>query len=331
MALFKNTITSLEKKTIFASTLFNVIKESKHRIVIHYEWKRPDQILTIFASKNNTITLGINLNIIRHKYFERSIEKTELQLRYRAFFIEAYIRCLDDAAVSFPQTYFSGLVLLCAINVLCSGKTVNAFSPIERKPRDLNTIDIYCAIHAFKKMIVNYADKLTKDTIVNFNNLIGELLLYSTLPEIGYKGNKTIYSLLQEIRVLYGNLMSHRCEESNYALFDNSGITRDKIININDLASICEECKDFFWGNVVVRLSAHLNERINLQKTRESFITDCVKDFERKSVRYFFAVTNVENSLLLDNFMAIKKMSRKKEYAFSYVTSDSGNIHFFGN
>ena len=326
MVLQKFIMTSFQKKAVFDSVLSDELKDCKHRIVVRYEWERPDQVLEIFASNNGSIELGINLNTDSNKYFCKLSEGTEFQIIYRAYFISAYIHCLDDAITSVPQTYFSGLVLLCAINDLCSGKRVNAFSPTAREPHELRPIDIYCSVRALTKLTTDHADKRTEHSREYFKQLIGELLMYSMLPEISYKGGEIIYSLLQEIGELRENMISHRCVVSDYVLFNKFVSDWFDSFSINDLAAMCEDNQDYFWGNVAIRLSAHLYERVNNQ---ESLIESCVQNFKEDSVRYFMNTRKTENLLLLDNLIAIKKLSLKIENAFSTVAANSGSIHFF--
>lgn len=329
MVLPEFIMTIPRKKAVFESILSDELKDCKHRINVRYEWNRSDKMLEVGVSDKNTIELCVNLITGSQKYFGNFIKGKELELRYIAYFISAYVRCLDEADISTPQSYFSGLVLLCAINCLCRGKNVKVFSPIERKPRELRPIDVYCAISALTRLTIDHGDKLSEGLKDGFNSTIGELLTYSMLPEIGYRNGTPTYSLLQEIRELHENIMSHKCDLTNYALFDECGLCLLKDLSLNDFSAMCEKSHNLFGGNVAIRLSVHLGEHIDIVNGQESFITNCIQRFQENAVKYYLDIKKTENLLLLDNFMAIKSLSQKSEYTFSKVAKNSGRIHCF--
>ena len=327
--LQKFIMTIPRKKTMFASILSDELKDCAHRINIRYDWNRSDKLFTIGVSKNNSLELIINLNTGSRLHFDNRIDGTELELIYRAYFISTYIHCLEEAATSVPQPYFYGLVWLCALNSLCKGKNTKVFSPIERKPRELRPIDVYCAICSLIRLAADHVDKLSMGLRDDLNSIIRELLIYSTLPEIGYKGGTPIYALLQEVRELHENIMSHRCDLANYAFFDKVSSYWLNNLSTNDLASISENTHNAFLGNLAIRLSAHLGQRIDIANDQESFITSCIQRFEEDAVKYYLDTKRTENLLLLDNFLAIKNLSQKSEHVFSKVAANSGKIHRF--
>ncbi len=321
--------TSFQKKATFNSILSKELGGCKHKINARYEWKRQDQVLTISVSLKNTFEVGINLNTGRQEHFGDSANAPMLEILYRAYYISAYIRCLDDANSAAPQSYFSGLVLLCAINSLCGGKKVRAFSPIEKQPHNLRPIDVHCAIRALTRLTIDYTERIPENSRDDINGIINELLTYSMLPEISYNGGKAIYSLLQEIRELWGNVTLHRCSITDYTFFDEM-VTKECLdLSLNELVLICENSQNLFWGNLMIRLSAHLGKCIDTNKNQEPFITSCIQHFGEDSVRYYRDTEQTENILLSDNLVAIKKLSRMSEQAFSIVTANCGKIHYF--
>lgn len=321
--------TNFQKKMTFNSILSKELGDCKHRINARYEWKRPDQVLTVGVSLKNTFEVGINLNTDRQVHFDDSANASMLEIIYRAYYISAYIRCLDDATSVAPQSYFSGLVLLCAINSLCGGKKVRAFSPVEKQRHNLRPIDVHCAIQALTRLTIDFTERIPEKSRDNINGIINELLTYSMLPEISYKGDKVVYSLLQEIRDLLGNVTSHRCSITDYTVFSEMVTKEFHDLSLNEMVLICENSHNLFWGNLMIRLFAHLGKCIDTTKKQESFITSCIQHFGEDSVRYYLDTEQTKSLLLTDNLVAIKQLSRMSEQAFSLVTANCGNIHYF--
>jgi hypothetical protein len=321
--------TSFQKKAAINSILSSELGGCKHRINARYEWKRPDQVLTVGVSHKNTFEVGINLNIGRQELFGDSNSELMLEITYRAYYISAYIRCLDDATTAIPQSYFSGLVLICAINSVCGGKKVKAFSPIKRIIHDLRPIDVHCAIHALTRLTIDYAERIPEKTRGVISRIINELLTYSALPEIGYKGDEPIYSLLQETRCLQENVILHRCFMTDYMFFDKLSTKVFIDLSIEELVCFCENSQNPFWGNFIMRLSAHLGRHIETARNQKPFISSCILRFEEDSVRYYRETKQTDNMILTDNLEAIKWLSKMSEQTFSVVTANCGKIHFF--
>lgn len=321
--------TSFQKKAVLNSILSNELGGCKHRINARYEWKRPDQVLTIGISLKSTFEVGINLNTGRQEHFGDSDCASMLEIIYRAYYIAAYIRCLDDATTAVPQSYFSGLVLLCAINSLCGGKKVRAFSPTKRQSHDLRPIDVHCAIRALTRLTIDCTERIQENIRDDINGFIDELLTYSMLPEISYKRDEALYSILQEIRDLRENVTLRRCSMSDYTFFDELTTKEFTDLSLDELVFICENSQNPFWGNLAMRLFAHLGKYIGTTKGEESFITSCIQHFGEDSIRYYRDTEQTENLLLIDNLAAIKRLSRMSEQASSIVTADCGKIHYF--
>ena len=320
---------SFRKKIFFESILSHELIGCRHKIKARYEWKRNDRILTVKSVKNDLIEVGINLNTGRHKGSNVFIDRPELNLSYRAYYISTYIRCLDDAAKSTFQSYFTGLVLLSTINILCSKRSVGAYSPIERKPYEMRPIDVYCAIRALTRLLIDSGDEITETQREGLQDTINELITYTLLPEINYKRAMPTYSLLQEIRILRENMLTNRCSVENYVLFDEFDIQGFEKKSLQDFAMMCEKKQCVFWGNVAIRLSAYFGERIVIDKSEMPFITNCVQRLDEDLVKYYLDIKGTESLFLLDNYMAIKKLSLKNEYVFSEVTANSGMLHYY--
>lgn len=323
--------TSFQKKEVINAILSSELGSCKHRINARYEWKRSDQVFTfcLLPKPKNTLEIRINLNIGRQNHLTTVVGEPMLEMIYRAYYISAYIRYLDDAATFKPQSYFSGLVLLCAINSLCTGKKVRVFSPIERKPDELRPIDVYCAIRALTRLTIDCSKRISEQSRNDINEVISELLTYSMLPEISYKGNEAFYSVLQEVKELWENMKSHKCFMEDYSFFDELDSRRICDLSVNELVVICENIRNPFWGNFVIRLLAHLGVCKDIVLDKESFITTCIRHLGEDSVKYYREIKQTENRLLIDNFMAIKYLSRMSEQAFSIVTANAGQIHYF--
>lgn len=321
-------ITSFQKKHFFDSMLADELKDCKLRIKIRYEWRRPDQILAV-NEKKNEVELNINLNTDRPRSLRKLIFGADLEMNYRLYYISSYIHCLDDAIAFIPQSYFSGLVLLSAINCLCRKKKSYSFSSIDTKYIEMRPIDIYCASAALTRLVFDCSNQLSGNLRNDCNSVIEELTTYTLLPEIGYMGNEPIYSLLREVKELQENIVSQRCFMTDYAIFNKLGIRSFKEININDFTEVCEKMRSLFLGDFILRLSAHLGEQIDRVKIQAPFIAKSVQRFEKDAVQYYMSIKRTNSRLLHDNFIAIKKLSQKLEYAFSAVPANSGMLHFY--
>lgn len=320
-----------QKKRLFNSILYGDLKSCKYTIIAHFEWKKNAQVFSVCPSYNNILNLGINLNFNALPVFENSSseEAIELSLKYRAYYISSYIRCLETVGGLIPGTYFSGIVLLCAVNDLCEKNKKIYYSPIDKeKPKELNPLSIHCSIHALNRVSLEYADTFVGSIKNNFGTLINNLLTYSLLPEIGYIKYRPVYSLLLETRKLTDNIILKRCSPEKYALFFETGLTDFINKSLNELVLLSVSSQNPFWLGAVVRFYAHTNQKW-MQNPNEntSSISYAVQKFYNETVLYCEEKKN--NLILNDNFVAIERLTRKIDKTFESVTVNSGKLHYY--
>ena len=324
---FESTI--YKKKALFNSLLSNELSNCRYRINARYEWKASNQIFSFRVPQSNVIYVRINLNIGMHEIFRDSLDGFRLNLIYRAYYISTYIHCLEAVSDTIPQSYFFGLALLCAINNLSKKKQVTSCSPIEKKPYDLQPIDIYCAIQGLTRSSSNYSEMFSEISKTKCDCVIENLLTYSMLPEIGYKKGKPIYSLLWEMKDFQQNVMKKRCSLDDFYFFSANEIHNFDKVYVSDLIEMSAIMKNPFWDGIILRLFAFSGESYDFEKNKDTYFINCIRQFMADSVKYYKVAKETDNLLLLANYTVVKGVSKKIETAFTSVTAESGMIHYY--
>lgn len=256
-------------------------------------------------------------------YFPDIIADTTLYHTYREYYMSAYNGCIRNTAKESPQSYFAGLVLLCAINDICG---VNAHFFKAYRTVCLRPIDVYCAKQAFEQII---SDDIVRENRSKCSSISDDLHTFSILPEIGYYKSRPVYSLLSELRQLQDNIDDNRCVLKDYELFRSIGITDFGNVNFGDLIHLCEENKNAFLDGVMIRLIAHSGDKAGYLTGNDNYCKRCIDSFAKATFNYCNRVNEAKSQLLLDNYFAIKRLSRKIEQTFYSFDADSGMLHYY--
>lgn len=321
---------SYRKKMVFNALLSNELSNCKYKVDASYEWRNTNQILSLRFSEKQVIQLSVNLNIGAERIFRNSDKAAELCLRYRAYYISNYIHCLEAATTINPQSYFSGLVTLCAINNICNKGEITSFSPImDKRPRMLKPIDVHCAIRALTRLIIDCNAIISPDTKRECDVVINNLLTYSLLPEIGYKRTRPVYSLLCEIKELQQNTTVGKNPMSIFPLFEENNINNFEELTLDDLIIVCNQIQNPFWTGVIMRLLSFTEEKLRVGIGQDTHLRDCIYQYEDDSVKYFVDIKKVNDTLLTDNYVAVRRLARRFNKVFTVVSAGSGALHYY--
>lgn len=187
--------TIYRKKMIFNALLSEELGKNDHRIVADFEWVRTRRVFSFQVKDDNSIHIWININC-KEQLFKDFGCFYELTIRYRVFFISAYLSCLNTARNCNPKNYFNGLVTLCAVNCLVNRHKTDVFSPLgDNKPPKLEPIDVFCSIQALARLMIECNNMLSEKEINVCRQTLDKYITYSMLPEIGWWIAKVTSSL----------------------------------------------------------------------------------------------------------------------------------------
>ena len=282
--------------------------------------------MSIRSCDDKTIELGINIHFYRQRFIEND-KNNDYRLKFRAYYISAFIKSLEKAADTMPLSYFSGLVSLCAINILQCGKTTESYSPIEGKLRYLRPIDIHCAITALNRLISDNKNQLSDKSIKEIKEYTDKLVLFTLLPEIGYCKAEPVYSLLTEIKQLYNRLVMQGCPADEYVLFGENiyDYLNETIESIISKESIKDN--PFIQG-AAMRMIAW-SGRKNITDQVYNIFTECYEKYRCDSVKYYKETGNKNDELLRCNLVAVKKLSQKLEQYFGIYKVNTEALHYY--
>jgi len=307
------------KKLLLNELLASSITESNYNVIVGYEWKKEDQIFSFQITNKQTINLWINLNNSIEIVSQNKGVLNDLNLRYRAYFISNYICCLSATPNLREATFFDELVSLCAYNSINNSHRQTVFSPItDKRIIELRPIDVYCAIRSLTRLIMECGHHMHGEEKKQCDVLINNLLLYTILPEVGYKNCRPVYALLEELIKLQGHLRA-----------GGNKIAQDTP-NVNELFKKSAYFSNRLEFEAIMRLSAYTGVCIN-EKIADDYqeILDCVSLFKRKSVEFYNEYKKVKSQLLEDNYTAIKLISFQIDRLFPSSSSDSGALHYY--
>lgn len=334
MTSFVNsTATSYRKKLLFNHTLSAALYDSKYKINASYSWEQGDQVFTIALDKNNTIHLQINLNFNSSPLFDGEAHALELTLLFRAYFIESYVRLLENAHTSVLSDYFTGVVLLEVISDICNKRKIKGFTlKCDSNQGRISLADIHCSIQAITRVLVNLLEQPASNTAMKCRNYLNTCLDVSEMPEVCYSNSKqpmftavVIFSKLQDL------LSNHadRCGEF-YALSIFKELPQ-KAFSVSILEDICVDTGTPFWYGLYARLTAlSTSARVSSQlRSLESF-ADCVKQFKERCMAFYTHYINSENHLIKNNIEAIKQLTRGINSSLGEILpAESGVLHYY--
>lgn len=324
---------SYGQKMLFYEILSAELGTCRFHIDATYVWKRPEQILSAAFSDAGRLRLEINLHVTKDALFhgDRAVEHS---ICFRAYFIAAYIRCIESAYDRLPQTYFEGLVLLNALNDRHSGRRVAVATPIadKRRPGTLRPLEVHCAILALTRMLLVHAEELSPRERKEAERRRDELLCYSSLPEVAYeKSRQPSHALFSELHRLRQTLASAPQLPEACALFQKNGMQTIREMTVEELLRACEKTEDRFWNGVALRFAACAAPGCS----RAWFApTDRIPaeaaQYLEDSVTYFKEQRDTASFLLRENLSAVKQTAGRIQLwiAETEFFGDSGTIHY---
>ena len=322
--------TSYSRKEKFAALLDTELRFCKHTIGISYEWKKTDQVLSLSVEDNSFVRLWININFGIESLFKTNEKAQELSMRYRAYYISGYIKCLDEVYLNSPRSYYSGLVSLCVINNINSNKKIISYSPIgKKKPSAFRPVDIHCAAKALIRLVNDYQDILSENEKNGCKEVINNFLTYSLLPEISYENKRPVYSLLYELKNYQMNIArGSKNEELFPMMMRKEGIS---LLNLQlcDFADELFHNHHPFWTEAAFRLILFYDRSFCVESEHAESLRECVNRFRENSVLYYKKLVNADSAMLKDNYMAVKRLSSRMDKAFSSVAAENGALHYF--
>lgn len=322
--------TSYGKKAAFDLILSQLLGGSSYTINAQYEWQKPARVFSLHFSDEKSVRLSINLNTGADWLFHNCERRAELSLRCRAYYIAAYLQCLEAAAGANPQSYFSGLTALCAINSIYSRDAVVSFFPSANQRRAvLRPIDVDCAIRALRFLQINCSELLSSEAKCRCESAVNSFLTYAILPEISCVRNAPVYSLLAEIKAFARMTGTGKPARGNFPLFEENGMSRLLDMSSDVFTDACERSRNPFWTGAAIRLLAYGGNRVKPESHYTPSISESVCRFREDTIRYCGAARGATESLLQDNNLAVRRLSRMMDRAFPAVPSASGTLHYY--
>ena len=319
------------RKILFEKILSEQLGSCRYKIEAFYEWKRREQVFSLTFKNEREVCLGINIGFQKDLIFNGSENAAELSVLYRSYFIVNYIRCLEGAKIAAPSAYFAGLVTLEAINTLNSDKKTVSFSPISEKLFKIKPIDVHCALGSLNAIIINHTNLLSQELKRRCGAMADELISYTQLPEIEYKGHKkTVYSFSEDLLALKNLAASKPDILKEYPLLSQNGIDSVEDITVSQLIEKSEQNSNLFWAGIAIRLLAFTQKGAADDNLLALFcVKKSVADFWGCSVTYFKEHKNTYNKLLADNMTAIKRIAANMDKVFYKADAfEYGALHY---
>lgn len=322
--------TSHGRKLLFDRILSAELAVCKYKINAFYEWKNQAQIFSLRFIDADRVKLGINLNLAAEDVFSGSSRAMELTICYRAYYMAAYLRCLENAAETVPHTLFQGLVLLEAIADIHGKETIAAYSPLfDQSASRVKPIDVHSAIRSLSRIRIEQKERLSQGVQANCENAVDWMVNYTRLPEIEYnKPKRPEYTVLSDLLRVKKIVDTAPSLLAQYALFAHYGILRFDDRTIYDL--LTNESLNEFWAEVLIRVWAFSNnKKYPLDVTVFPQLRKSICKFKEDSVACFQECSTSKQKVLKDNLLAVKKTAMQIEQAF-YETGpvETGALHF---
>lgn len=323
--------TNYGRKLLFNRILSKELAAGNFRVEASYESTSRQKVVSACVS-DKAIRIKVNISFDKESFFSDCDDPMELSLIYRAYFIAAYIKCLENAKEAVPDSYFEGIVTLDAIYDLVTGKRAVLCNPdLSSRVKSLRPVDVHCAIRAMTRLLIEFGTALTETATFQCEKYIDCLIDYTSLPEVEYNCSKyAFYTVLNETAKLKKLISEYPYVTEKFALFSSYAITSDGLTDVGSLLSLCDEKGGGFIPAMLMRMfafSAEDNQRLKGVLSHRCVI-ESYQDFCRSSVLYYSEDT--EKSILLkENWRAIQNIAERIEkLMYDEVQLQSGAVHF---
>lgn len=321
--------TSHIQKLLFDKILTQDLLNCKYKIAAFYEWKNKAQVFSAHFTDDENIKLSINLNFEEELFFG-STNAMELSICYRSYLISAYLRCLENAEISLPNTLFQGNVTLEAIIDIHSGNDIKLYSPFSTKGLSRQrVINIQCAIRSLSRMLIEQEIHISTDTRKRCEQGISWMITYTRLPEIEYiKAKSPEYAVLRNLRCVSGLIKNNPTLTKQYSIFAQCGVSNFDEETIFEILE--KESLQNFWVESFLRVLAFSdNIYSSVDVTNLPKIKKAIASFREESVLYYQESVSSTNMLLTNNLLAVKKIAGKIDQVFLVNEPvKSGALHF---
>lgn len=319
-----------KKKEAFNCLLSQELSNCKHIIEARYDWQTPDQVFSFCLKNERTIQISINLNCSEELLFANNKKKTDLTIFYRAFFINAYIRYIEDAFYKTPNSYNEGLVTICAINSLCKKRgSVSASSVTSNRYVELSPIDVFCAIRALTRMLIDFRPTLSTEEQQQCEILVDYLLSYSLMPEVAYHKGKPVYSLPFEMKKTQHIIDSNKGLLQSFPLMKDVDFTLLREMTRIDVVEMLNHTKHPFWVGAALRLALYAHDGKGTSLELFKLHEDTMRMFKEDCSRFCIEIRNTNSTLLRDDYNAIKRLVANTEEPAVQSSAEYGSFHYY--
>lgn len=330
-------MSSFHLKQQFISLLSSEFEKCRFDIVIGFESSFRKRICTLKFGDGKRVEVCVNLD-----YVKKSVNAVGcsmmIKVCYCALFVAEYIKQIERAKNSVPQSYFEGLVFLNAIDVCKEKRAVSIHSPLShwnKNPKStycVRPIEISSAMNALNKLRIHSPSWLNEQDKAVIREFSDSLLLYSGLPEIAYiYASVPVYALVDSFKRLADTIAKDPEVVKEFPIFTLAPFDQIEQLTVSSLFLSCVQSNNDFLIGVAIRLIAFLHlpcnseiDHINLEKILNAMIS-----YIDYSIFYYNELSKCSGFFMNDNFLAIKAAVKSINNYLSMcgfgVTA--GNIH----
>ncbi len=333
----KNNMSTFELKQQFIGLLASEFENCSFDIVLGFESSLKNRICTLKFVDYKQVEVCVNLG-----YVKKSVCVDGSSLMFKLYFcasyVAEYIKQIERARCSVPQSYFEGLAFLNAIDVCKSEKVVSVYSPLfhwEKKPKRsycLRPLEISSAINALNKIKLLASSELNQQEKLVVNTFCDSLLLYAGLPEVSYNHSRVpVYALIDAFKKLADFIAKEPSLNQEFPILALAPFGQIEQMSVNDLLLHCIQSDNEFLMGVSIRLIAFLHPSQNIEFTDDTHnkLVDMMNQYIDYSLSYCYELSKSGRCLKKDNLYAIKTAVKSIN---GYLSVDgtgviAGNIH----
>lgn len=327
-----------ELKQQYIDLLTSELENCRFHMALRFEAGSKNRICTVKFADCKRVEICANLEHV-NKSVCIGNSSGRFKVRYCVLFIAAYIKQIERAMGSLPQSYFEGLAFLNAIEVYKSEKNVSVYSPLahwDKGPKRaccLRPLEISSAINALNKVKVSLRPELSEEERGTVNTFYNQLLLYAGLPEVSYvHASVPVYTLTDACKKLA--ILIHR-EPKLVQEFPILALTPFGQIGqwtVNELFLHCIQSDTEFLMGVAIRLIAFLLpwQDISVTDDMQQKVVDSMKQYIDDCIAYYSEVPKEGRNILRDNLLAVKMAAKAINgyLAMQGISVNGGNIHY---
>lgn len=333
----KNRMSTFELKQQFIGLLAGEFENCSFDIVLGFESSFRNRICTLKFVNCKQVEVCVNLG-----YVKKSVCVDGCSLMFKVFFcasyVAEYIKQIERAGYSVPQSYFEGLAFLNAIEVYKSEKLVSVYSPIlhwETKPKRsycLRPLEVSCAINSLNKIKLLASSWMNQQEKLVVNTFCNSLLLYAGLPEVSYNHSRVpVYALIDAFKKLADLIVKEPLLSQEFPILTLAPFEQIQQMSVNDLLLHCIQSNNEFLMGVAIRLIAflHPSQNIAFADDIHNKLADTINQYIDYSLSYCYEFSKSGRCLKTDNLYAIKAAAKSID---EYLNVDgiyviAGNIH----